>query len=85
MQIGKNYCILIMIFIVITFSLLVSTSQSFIPLIIHVEMFFWQLKYSTFMRCFDEAHQRKSNEMNRTTQKKENNTGDIQLLRVLFS
>lgn len=59
MQIGKIYCILIMIFIVITFSLLFSSSQSFIPLIIHVEMFFWQLKYSTFMQCFDEVHQRK--------------------------
>lgn len=48
-----------MIFTVITFTFLVSSSQSFIPLIIHVEMFFWQLKYSTFMQCFDEAHQRK--------------------------
>lgn len=48
-----------MIFTVITFSFLVSSSQSFIPLIIHVEMFFWQPKYSTFMQCFDEAHQRK--------------------------
>lgn len=48
-----------MIFTVITFSLLVSSSQFFTPLIIHVEIFFWQLKYSTFMQCFDEVHQRK--------------------------
>lgn len=37
------------------------------------------------MQCFDEAHQRKGNEMNWATPKNENNTGDIQLFRALFS
>jgi len=58
MQIGKIYCILIMVFTVIIFSLLVSYSLSSIPFIIQVEMF-WQLKYSTFMQCFERENETK--------------------------